>query len=104
MKNNEIETMGSKPTGRLGVIAEKIMNAIHSVQYKEIIDNYIVKDSMGSDKRKVLDIGCGGGIAVKLFSSNSQINKVVGVDIQMIWLNYQKSLTREELVEVQLKS
>jgi len=78
--NNEIAAIGSKPSGCTGNIAGRIMNRIHSSSYKKIINNIIMRYFPDENKKSVLDIGCGGGISVKLFSDIKEINEVVGID------------------------
>ena len=75
-----METIGSKPVGLKGRLAGVIMNLIHASQYKKIIQKYLVENIDTSDELTVLDIGCGGGKVINIFSSLIKNAKIFGID------------------------
>ena len=79
MENNS-KSVGTKPTGFSGIIAGRIMNLIHAGFYKYVINKIILSDTGKSSEITVLDIGCGGGTAVKSFSDHHSVLKVCGID------------------------
>ncbi|MDC7125935.1 MAG: class I SAM-dependent methyltransferase [Spirochaetales bacterium] len=99
MKNNEMETIGSRPTGFLGKIAGKLMNTIHSSAYKKIIDSYIIRHCGHSKLKTALDIGCGGGVAVKLLSDIDGIKKTIGVDYSDDMVNLSRDFNKKGIAK-----
>ena len=99
MSKNEMEKIGSKPSGLPGFFTGKIMNLIHSSAYKKIINQYIADYCKDPDQKTVLDIGCGGGISVKLFSSLGGIRKVTGIDYSEDMVRLSKRFNKEEILE-----
>ena len=95
--NKDIETIGAKPTGLKGKIAGHVMNIIHSALYKKIIAKYIIHSTKISPKLTVLDIGCGGGIAIKIFSSHPSIQKVCGIDYSVDMVKLSMKLNKREI-------
>ena len=78
--SNEIQSLGSNPTGIKGKFTGILMNIIHGNQYKKIIKKYILNRVNSRDELKILDIGCGGGKAVNIFSILFMNSKVYGID------------------------
>ena len=97
MKKNKMETIGSKPDGWLGKIAGIMMNTIHSSAYRKIINNHISNTISDFNNKTVLDIGCGGGISVKLFSDLYESNKVVGIDYSEEMVQLASKLNRRKI-------
>ncbi|MBN1892225.1 MAG: class I SAM-dependent methyltransferase, partial [Clostridiales bacterium] len=94
-----METIGSKPTGWLGRRAGQIMNFIHHGAYKKIIDHHISDMLAESDQNHVLDIGCGGGIAVKIFSKNKRVIKVIGIDYSEEMVKLSQKINKKAIIE-----
>ncbi len=90
-----LETVGSKPIGLKGLIAGRLMNVIHSRLYKDVIHKYIVTMRDKSENLEVLDLGCGGGIAVKIFSQCSGVNKVYGIDYSSEMVSLSQSVNQK---------
>ena len=79
MSNNQ-QSIGAQPAGLTGVFAGKIMNLIHSRLYKKIIRTYILDKLDLSFGNTVLDIGCGGGRAVRLLFEMLDNSMICGID------------------------
>jgi len=94
-----MRTLGSKPSGRLGLIAGRIMNLIHSSSYKKIIHRYIADKCKEPSERIILDIGCGGGISVKLFSNLKGIKKAIGIDYSDDMIKLSKQCNKTGIAE-----
>lgn len=56
------------------------MNFIHSSQYKKVIKKYIFGEVNASEILSMIDIGCGGGKVVNIFSRNAKNSKIYGID------------------------
>ena len=67
--------LGERPKGLIGKISGIIMNLSHSKIYLWAIENLNIKH-----QSRVLDVGCGGGKAVKIFASSAKNGTVCGVD------------------------
>jgi ubiquinone/menaquinone biosynthesis C-methylase UbiE len=89
-----METIGSKPIGFKGRLAGTIMNLIHAKQYKKIIQKYIVDNINITDSLTILDIGCGGGHAINLFSSMINTAKIHGIDHSADMVNLSKKVNK----------
>lgn len=89
-----METTGSKPVGLKGRLAGVIMNLIHASQYKKIIQKYLVEDIDTSDELSVLDIGCGGGKVVNIFSSLIKRVKIFGIDHSPDMVNLSQKINK----------
>lgn len=66
---NDMQTIGSNPVGLKGQFAGIIMNLIHTNQYKKIIQRHIIDKIDTTNHLSILDVGCGGGKVISLFSS-----------------------------------
>lgn len=73
--NEKLMEQGGKPSGLLGRIIGRGMNLNHKSVYKWGLGSISPGNSAA-----VLDIGCGGGEAVKLFATNIPKGKVYGID------------------------
>jgi len=89
-----METIGSKPVGLKGRLAGVIMNLIHASQYKKIIQKYLVENIDTSDELSVLDIGCGGGKVVNIFSSLIKKVKIFGIDHSLDMVNLSQKVNK----------
>ncbi|MBI9049874.1 MAG: class I SAM-dependent methyltransferase [Anaerolineaceae bacterium] len=72
------QQIGAKPVGFMGLLAGRLMNLIHRNQYRSIV-NEIGKNT-NAPVKAVLDIGCGGGIAVKLLAGQFADATIYGID------------------------
>lgn len=72
------QQIGAKPVGFVGKLAGRIMNLVHKGQYRAIVTRIV--ERMDSPVNGVLDIGCGGGIAVKEFAEQFPKATVYGID------------------------
>lgn len=76
----DFQTIGAYPSGLVGRIAGLFMNCIHSHQYKKIAKHIL--DGIDTAKAlRILDVGCGGGKAIRLFRALAADADVHGVDI-----------------------
>jgi len=89
-----METIGSKPVGLKGRLAGVIMNLIHASQYKKIIQKYLVENIDTPDELSVLDIGCGGGKVINIFSSLIKKVKIFGIDHSPDMVNLSKKVNK----------
>ena len=70
--------IGAKPIGIIGILAGKLMNTFHKKQYYKIVVE--IKKTTMTKVNKILDIGCGGGIAIKEFSRIFPEAIIFGID------------------------
>lgn len=102
--NNDIQTIGSNPVGIKGRLAGRIMNIIHSNQYKTILANHVIPHLDTNDPMSILDIGCGGGKVINLFYSMLKNSKISGIDhsIDMVRLSRRVNIKgiKEERVDI----
>lgn len=73
-----LQSVGAKPVGFIGSLAGMAMNLIHRRKYRSLIRR-IRKEATGS-VTSIVDIGCGGGIALKHFAALFPDARVTGVD------------------------
>ena len=66
---------GRNPTGLLGRVLGRLMNAGHDDSYRWGLDHITI----GPDA-EALDVGCGGGRAVSLLAARATRGKVYGID------------------------
>jgi len=78
--NKDIQTIGSNPAGIKSRLAGKLMNFIHSNQYKAILKKYIIPRVDTTNNIVILDVGCGGGKLVQLFYSMLEKSRVEAID------------------------
>ena len=72
------QQIGAKPVGLMGKLAGRLMNMVHKGQYRAIITR--IKNRMDLPVNGILDIGCGGGIAIKEFAKQFPETTVYGID------------------------
>ncbi|XPS84764.1 methyltransferase, type 11 [Desulfosarcina variabilis str. Montpellier] len=95
------QAIGANPVGVIGKLAGRVMNLIHKKQYERIVQK-IYK----SEKEKsinIVDIGCGGGIAVKHLSKVFDKAQVFGIDISSDMVNLSKKMNRRAISEGRVK-
>ena len=97
--SEKLMEQGGKPTGPLGRLIGRLMNVNHSDVYSWGLDHIAIEpDSI------VLDVGCGGGKAVKLLASRAPDGKVYGIDHSLDMVNLaqkiNKSLVQSGRVEI----
>lgn len=90
------QSIGSNPTGLIGKLAGRIMNLIHNRQYQKIIRQIIHSES--GPFNTVLDVGCGGGIAIKHFA-RSGVEKTYGIDISADMVNLATRVNQKEVLQ-----
>ena len=78
--NKQKQHIGYKPLGLKGSFAGILMNSSHAGLYKKIIYKYAVDSLFGKTAPKILDIGCGGGKVLDIFSSALKNAKLFGID------------------------
>jgi ubiquinone/menaquinone biosynthesis C-methylase UbiE len=71
--------VGANPVGAAGTLAGRLMNVIHGRAYLNIVRHIAART--GVSLTGVLDIGCGGGIALKRLSDIFPDAALYGVDI-----------------------
>ena len=74
-KENKMLKIGGNPKGLIGKLVGHLMNILHMNIYKWALDE--VKPS---EKFYILDIGCGGGKAIKLISKKFKNPIIYGID------------------------
>lgn len=98
------QMIGAKPVGAIGKMAGYIMNLLHSKQYKGIIKK--IHESENVEDCSILDIGCGGGIAIYHFSKLFKKARIFGIDIseEMVKLarNFNKKGVAEGRIDISL--
>ncbi len=92
MKNNIPGTVKTP-----GAAAGIIMNLIHARLYGKIITSYIIRPERSSHRLTVLDAGCGGGAAVRIFAGLPQVSTVYGVDISEKMIRLARRLNRRKI-------
>ena len=85
--SNDMQTIGSNPVGLKGLFAGIIMNLIHTNQYKKIIQRHIIDKIDTTNHLSILDVGCGGGKVISLFSSMLEKSKIYGIDHSVDMVN-----------------
>jgi len=92
---NKKQFIGAKPIGFIGKIAGELMNLIHKKQYQRIIDN--IKNESNIDVETIVDIGCGGGVALKHFASIFKNAIVIGIDYSQEMVNLSIKINRDNV-------
>jgi SAM-dependent methyltransferase len=90
---DEMIRMCARPTGELGRIIAEEMNECHYELWKWGLSHMQIPESA-----VIIDIGCGGGGAIKLLNSLSPHSRINGIDISedMVALSRQ---TNDELIK-----
>ena len=91
------QTTGAKPLGMKGRAAGVMMNIIHAGQYRNIIRRVLAEYEPDRDIH-VLDIGCGGGRAIKLFCALGN-TKVYGIDHSPDMVRLARRVNRDEIAK-----
>ena len=94
--NKDVQTIGSNPTGLKGRLAGLIMNLIHANQYRKII-KHAIEEEEGKGSAKILDVGCGGGKAISLFSSMLKNSKIYGIDHSADMVSLAREVNKKEI-------
>jgi ubiquinone/menaquinone biosynthesis C-methylase UbiE len=97
--SEKLMEQGGKPTGSLGRLIGRLMNVGHRGAYHWGLDHVAIEpDSI------ILDVGCGGGKAIKLLASRAPGGKVYGIDHSPDMVNLaqkiNKSLVQSGRVEI----
>jgi len=92
--SNKMQTIGSNPVGLKGRLAGIIMNLIHTNQYKKIIQRYIIDKIDTINHLSILDVGCGGGKVISLFSSMLKKSKIYGIDHSVDMVNLSRRVNK----------
>ncbi|MHC1782451.1 MAG: class I SAM-dependent methyltransferase [Anaerolineaceae bacterium] len=88
------QNIGAKPVGKIGILAGLLMNLIHQGQYSRIIRE--IPDRVEDPVNAILDIGCGGGIALKEFAKVYQKARFFGIDYSQDMVVLSRSTNRRE--------
>lgn len=78
--SNEMRAVSAQPAGVKGIISGRIMNGLHRRLYRKIIKKYLLEEFDLTFGNTVLDLGCGGGIAVKLYYEMLGNSMICGID------------------------
>ena len=74
--------LGRKPSGLLGGLIGNLMNLGHRDAYIWGIEHFSIESNA-----TILDIGCGGGAAVRLLAAKAPDGKVYGIDHSLDMVN-----------------
>jgi ubiquinone/menaquinone biosynthesis C-methylase UbiE len=96
--NNKLQTTGSKPIGIKGKIAGRIMNLIHSKYYRKVINKQLLPKVNKENSVTILDIGCGGGITISIFSSLLKNAKIYGIDNSVDMVSLSKKANKAGII------
>jgi SAM-dependent methyltransferase len=80
---------GGNPTGLLGRILGRLMNAGHGDSYRWGRDHIAIEPDA-----EVLDVGCGGGRAVSLLAARATRGKVFGIDHSLDMVKLSRRVNR----------
>ena len=78
--SSDFQSIGANPRGFWGRLAGRLMNSLHSRSYRKIIAQAL-REIKTTAPLRILDIGCGGGGAVRLFYTLAQNAQTDGIDI-----------------------
>jgi ubiquinone/menaquinone biosynthesis C-methylase UbiE len=95
--SNDKQTIGSNPVGLKGRFAGIIMNLIHANQYKKIIQRHIIDKIDTTNHLSILDVGCGGGKVISLFSSMLEKSKIYGIDHSVDMINLSSRVNKASI-------
>jgi len=98
-----METTGSKPTGVKGTLAGMIMNLIHANQYGKIIQRHLAGNLEPAAELSILDVGCGGGKAISIFSSIIKKARIYGIDHSMEMVKLSGKINRKGIANGQIE-
>ena len=95
----KMQEQGGKPSGLFGTITGKLMNIFHGTIHKWGLQNCSINENY-----ICLDIGCGGGNAVKAIAEKAIKGKIYGLDHSLEMVNLSRklnsSLISKGLVEI----
>lgn len=80
MKKDALQTIGAKPAGLRGRLAGTLMNLIHGRKYESIIRRHLPDGAAAERTAAILDVGCGGGKAVKILHALRKDARIAGID------------------------
>lgn len=83
MNIDTMQSIGSNPMGIQGRIAGMMMNLVHGRRYTHIIRKHILYGIDTTKRTTILDVGCGGGRVIKIFSSVLKSSIIHGIDHSM---------------------
>jgi len=95
------EKIGARPIGIIGLFAGKLMNVIHKKQYRSIIKS--IKRASQEPVTGILDIGCGGGVAVKEFSKHFKYAIIYGIDHSEDMVRLSRTTNRQDVKSGKVK-
>lgn len=95
------QSIGANPTGVIGKLAGKLMNLIHHKQYGDIILK--IHETQKEKNIKIVDIGCGGGIAIRHFTRIFPEAQVYGIDISPDMVDIASELNRKNVAKGRVK-
>jgi ubiquinone/menaquinone biosynthesis C-methylase UbiE len=95
------QSIGANPIGMIGKLAGILMNYIHNHQYKSIVKK--IYETQRDKNIKILDIGCGGGIAIKHFANLFKEAQIYGIDISPDMVRLSSELNKKTISEGRVK-
>lgn len=95
------QKIGANPVGMIGKLVGRIMNLMHNKQYKTIV----MKINKTEDDKltNIIDVGCGGGIAIKHLSDVFNKAQIYGIDISPDMVKLAAKLNRKAISEGRVK-
>jgi ubiquinone/menaquinone biosynthesis C-methylase UbiE len=90
-----IQDIGARPVGLIGRIAGRMMNLIHHHQYRAIISGLTSPEDR--EGTAILDVGCGGGIALRLFAEYFGKARLYGIDLSSDMVALSSRLNRSAI-------
>jgi len=101
--NTSHQNIGAKPSGVTGLLAGMGMNLIHASQYRRIIKKHAVPLLETECPGNILDIGCGGGKTVQLFSALLPGANIYGLDHSLEMVELSGRVNRRAVSEDRVK-
>jgi ubiquinone/menaquinone biosynthesis C-methylase UbiE len=90
----KMQKQGEMPSGLLGLIVGKLMNVFH-----ENIHKWGLQDSSIQEDFVCLDIGCGGGSALKIIAEKAIKGKTIGLDHSLEMVNLSIKLNKSAIAK-----
>lgn len=90
----KMQKQGGKPSGLLGSIIGRLMNIFHGD-----IHNWGLKSCSIQEDFVCLDIGCGGGNAVKTIAEKATNGKIFGLDHSLEMVNLSQKLNKSAIAK-----
>lgn len=88
----KMQKQGGKPSGFLGSIIGKLMNVFHGDIHKWGLQSCSIQEDF-----VCLDIGCGGGNAVKTIAEKATNGKTFGLDHSLEMVNLSRKLNKSAI-------